>query len=73
MAREVAELPPLRLIRVWPDKITAEFTADACLPAPWTGDGEIWSADPSDFEEATPDDLAPFPLLVSVGQSDEGA
>lgn len=73
LARDVAVLPPLRLIRIGPTRVTAEFATDTCLPAPWTGHGEIWSADPGDLGTAAPDDLAPFPLLVSVGQSDDGS
>jgi nucleoid-associated protein YgaU len=52
--------------------VTLHLVEDATLPGPWTGGGTEWSLT---LGEALPDRgdvLPPYPLLVSIGQDDDG-
>jgi len=43
------------------------------LPAPWTGSGSDWTCDLASVPDGEPSQLAPYPLLVCVGQERDGA
>ncbi|WP_188421943.1 LysM peptidoglycan-binding domain-containing protein [Nocardioides daphniae] len=71
LAACTAEAPPVAAIELASDTVTLHL-ADPCeLPAPWSGDTVRWSAPliPSPPDE---DVIPPYPLLASVGQSDDG-
>ena len=52
-------------------QITLHLSEPSTLPHPWTGGPSVWTAGPE--AEATDNgDLAPYPLLASIGQSDDG-
>lgn len=64
-----------------PQMVTATFTKgtvtlhlaeDADLPQPWTGAGTHWSLDLTEPLPDRGDVLPPYPLLVTVGQGDDG-
>lgn len=57
------------------DIVLAQPTA---LPPPWRGDGIAWSISPSEITtdqtgNGRIDNVAPYPLMVSVGANDQGA
>lgn len=52
-------------------EVTVHLDQDATLPAPWDGSGRKWVAHLDDKILDT-DQLAPYPLLVTVGQDDDG-
>ena len=43
------------------------------LPKPWTGEGAAWQLPVEAVRTPPPDALSPYPMLVSVGQADDGA
>ncbi|GAA2094081.1 LysM peptidoglycan-binding domain-containing protein [Nocardioides furvisabuli] len=53
------------------DTVTLHLAEDSELPAPWAGAGEVWSTRLG-AEGPTTDMLAPYPLLVSIGQDEAG-
>ncbi|WP_193599403.1 LysM peptidoglycan-binding domain-containing protein [Microbacterium sp. YJN-G] len=53
------------------DTVTLHLAEDSDLPAPWAGAGEVWSTRLR-AEGPTTDVLAPYPLLVSIGQDEAG-
>ena len=53
------------------DTVTLHLAEDSELPAPWVGAGEVWSTRLR-AEWPTTDVLAPYPLLVSIGQDAAG-
>ncbi len=53
------------------DTVTLHLAGDSDLPAPWSGAGEVWSTGLR-AEAPNTDVLAPYPLLVSVGQDETG-
>ena len=53
------------------DTVTLHLAEDSELPAPWAGAGEVWSTRLR-AEGPTTDVLAPYPLLVSIGQDEAG-
>ena len=53
------------------DTVTLHLAEDSELPAPWVGAGEVWSTRLR-AEGPTTDVLAPYPLLVSIGQDAAG-
>lgn len=53
------------------DTVTLHLAKDSELPAPWAGAGEVWSTRLR-AEGPTTDVLAPYPLLVSIGQDVAG-
>jgi nucleoid-associated protein YgaU len=52
------------------NRITLHLTEPAALPHPWTGGPTIWATDVE--PQTTNGDVAPYPLLASIGQSDDG-
>jgi hypothetical protein len=65
------EQPHLIAAELTNSQIALYLAEPAALPHPWTGGPTVWTADP---EAATTDtgDLAPYPLLASIGQSHDG-
>jgi nucleoid-associated protein YgaU len=53
------------------DTVTLHLAEGSDLPAPWVGAGEVWSAQLR-AEGPSTDVIAPYPLLVSIGQDDAG-
>lgn len=53
------------------DTVTLHLAEDSELPAPWAGAREIWSTRLG-AEGPNTDAIAPYPLLVSIGQDDGG-
>ena len=52
--------------------VTLHLAEDADLPEPWTGAGREWSLALSEPLPERGDVLPPYPLLVTVGQDDDG-
>ena len=52
--------------------VALHLAEDADLPQPWTGAGTDWSLDLSEPLPDRGDVLPPYPLLVTVGQDDDG-
>ena len=52
--------------------MTLHLAEDADLPEPWTGAGREWSLGLSEPVPERGDVLPPYPLLVTVGQDDDG-
>jgi nucleoid-associated protein YgaU len=53
------------------DTVTLNLAEGSEFPAPWVGAGEVWSAQLR-AEGPSTDVIAPYPLLVSIGQDDAG-
>lgn len=72
LAARCADLPPSLWVGLGPTSITLRLARETDLPAPWTGRGDTWTSPiAADFDPPA-DQLAPYPLLVSVGQKDDG-
>ena len=54
-------------------EIKLTFAEPADLPSPWTGASHEWSIAIDDVPPRPEDSFPPYPLLVSVGQSDDTA
>ncbi|MEU6137578.1 LysM peptidoglycan-binding domain-containing protein [Nocardioides sp. NPDC047086] len=64
------EQPRLIAVDLGNDEITLHLTEPATLPHPWTGSDATWTA-PADAATTDTGDPAPYPLLASIGQSDD--
>ncbi len=64
--------PALSTIELSAREAVLHLAGPADLPAPWRGSGDRWTADLTTDAAADPDAPAPYPLLVTVGQSDDG-
>jgi nucleoid-associated protein YgaU len=62
--------PALHTAELGEDSVTVRLLHPATLPHPWAGEGTTWSAALADATTAR--GSAPYPLLVTVGQGDEG-
>lgn len=69
----VGEIPAvLHAVELTAETATLHLAEAADLPAPWRGSGTRWLA-PLDADVPTrPDEPAPYPLLVTMGQDDNG-
>ena len=65
--------PRLVSVRLSPSRIVLTLAEPAELPRPWTGEGVAWQLSVDEVTTPTPDALSPYPMLVSVGQADDGA
>ena len=65
------EQPHLIAAELGNNQITLHLTEPAVLPRPWTGGPTVWVAD-ADAETDDNAYLAPYPLLASIGQTDDG-
>lgn len=63
--------PVLQTVALEHDRATVRFCDDARPSEPWTGAGKEWSVSLR-AEVPEVDSIAPYPLLVSVGQDDAG-
>jgi LysM repeat protein len=67
--------PALRLVsvRLSRSQIVLTLAEPADLPEPWTGEGAAWQVSVDAVRTPPPDGLSPYPMLVSVGQANDGA
>ncbi|WP_460834030.1 LysM peptidoglycan-binding domain-containing protein [Nocardioides hungaricus] len=65
-------LPQLATATLANSAVTLQLDETNTLPAPWTGAGREWSLPLSNPQPERNDVLPPYPLLVSVGQDDDG-
>ena len=65
--------PRLVSVRLSPSRIVLTLAEPAELPRPWTGEGVAWQLSVDEVTTPPPDALSPYPMLVSVGQADDGA
>ena len=64
--------PRLVSVRLSPSRIVLTLAEPAELPRPWTGEGVAWQLSVDEVTTPPPDALSPYPMLVSVGQADDG-
>lgn len=65
-------LPGLVTAKLGKSVVSLLLADDADLPFPWTGEGREWSLDLTEPVDERRDVVAPFPLLVTVGQDTSG-
>ena len=65
-------LPQLVTATLTGSVVNLMLAEDADLPAPWTGTGRAWSMRLDDAVTDRRDVLPPYPLLVTLGQDDDG-
>ena len=65
-------LPPVVTATLAKGTVTLHLAEDAVLPEPWTGAGTEWSLTLGEPLPERGDVLPPYPLLVTVGQDDDG-
>ncbi|KGN41043.1 LysM peptidoglycan-binding domain-containing protein [Knoellia aerolata] len=71
-------MPCVAAVEIGRHDLTLHLDAPAQLASPWTdlGNQARWSlpsgTDPADLGDLTPDQPAPYPLLVTIGTSDSG-
>jgi LysM repeat protein len=65
--------PRLVSVRLSASQIVLTLGEPAELPKPWTGDGTAWQLAVAAVPTPPPDALSPYPMLVSIGQADDGA
>ncbi|MER6971175.1 LysM peptidoglycan-binding domain-containing protein [Nocardioides sp. NPDC000445] len=65
------EQPHLLAVELGDDSITLHLTEPAALPHPWTGAATTWTA-PADAATTDTGEIAPYPLLASIGLDDDG-
>lgn len=70
------DLPPLGVLLLARDSVTAHLTDDAAPLPPWTAVGpRTWTATVADLADATPDTdpdaPEPYPALVTLGHTDD--
>jgi LysM repeat protein len=70
LAGSVAEPPAVESVELAPDAVVLHLAQDADLPAPWEGNGTTWSLTSDAEVPADLDQLAPYPLLVTVGRDE---
>jgi nucleoid-associated protein YgaU len=68
-------LPPLRLVMLTlsTDEVCLALRDSAELPSPWSGSGTEWRLGLSSVPNRPEDSFPPYPLLVSVGQGNDGS
>ncbi|RYP84351.1 LysM peptidoglycan-binding domain-containing protein [Nocardioides guangzhouensis] len=71
--RGLAPAPRLLSVRISSSRIVLTLAQPAELPKPWIGEGAAWHVPVEAVPTPPPDALPPYPMLVSVGQSDDGA
>ena len=65
------EQPHLLAAELGGDSITLHLTEPAALPHPWTGASTTWTAT-ADAATTDTGEIAPYPLLASLGVDDDG-
>lgn len=71
--RGLSPAPRLASVRLSPSRIVLTLAEPAELPRPWTGESVAWQLSVDEVTTPPPDALSPYPMLVSVGQADDGA
>ena len=71
--RGLAPAPRLLSVRLSSSQIVLTLAEPAELRKPWTGEGAAWHVPVEAVPTPPPDALPPYPMLVSVGQADDGA
>ena len=71
LAATTGEPPKLYAVELGKETVTLHLADPADLPEPWSGVDATWSAE-LDSPVGDEDVLPPYPLLVSVGQGDDG-
>jgi len=71
--RGLAPAPRLLSVRLSSSRIVLTLAEPAELPEPWVGEGTAWQLAVEDVPTPHPDALSPYPMLVSVGQAEDGA
>jgi len=71
--RSLSPAPHLVSASLSSQLITLTLAEDDDLPAPWLGSAKTWEIKLADVSAPPEDSLAPYPLLVSVGQAPGGA
>ncbi len=73
LATACPEMPQLHFVELTDREVTLHLAHPADLPEPWNGAETTWALSlNSDIPDAS-GELAPYPLLVSLGQSEGGA
>lgn len=70
--RCLAPAPRLISVRLSQKRVGLTLAEPAALPPPWTGEGVAWQIPIDSLTTPEPDALSPYPMLVSVGQTDVG-
>ncbi|WP_030485701.1 LysM peptidoglycan-binding domain-containing protein [Nocardioides aequoreus] len=65
--------PRLLSVRLSTSRIVMTLAEPADLPQPWTGEGAAWQLSVDVGRTPPSDALSPYPMLVSVGQAEDGA
>jgi LysM repeat protein len=65
--------PRLISVRLTSSRIVLTLAEPADLPQPWTGEGAAWRLSVEEVAPPPQDALSPYPMLVSVGQADDGS
>lgn len=71
--RGLEPAPRLVSVRLSASRIVLTLAEPAELPKPWTGEGAAWHIPVEAVPTPPPDGLSPYPMLVSVGQADDGS
>lgn len=65
-------MPQLTAAELAHDRVVVHLAQNAKLSSPWTGSGTTWSATLDADVPTAMCQVAPYPLLVTVGQDDDG-
>jgi len=71
--RALNPAPRLVAVELDADRVTLTLAEPTELPAPWSGKDLTWQADLADLPASSDGELAPYSMLVSVGQAPDGA
>ena len=71
--RSLQPVPRVRTVEVSGDLIALTLAEPAEPATPWTGDATRWQSALADAPAPPEDALSPYPMLVSVGQTDNGS
>jgi len=71
--RGLSPAPRLVSAHLSSSRIQLTLAEPAGLPSPWFGDATAWQISVDDVPTPPEDALSPYPMLVSVGQADDGA
>ena len=72
LAAHAEPVPQLNAVEVDPRAVTLHLSESADLPAPWEGADKRWTANLDAPVTDHTEQLPPYPLLATVGQSDDG-
>lgn len=72
LAASMAGPPTVVSVELTPAAVILHLAEDADLPAPWEGGGTTWNVGLDTDVPEDLDQLAPYPLLVTVGRDNDG-